>query len=198
MTRVEDIAAAQSLGVDFLGFIFEPSSPRCISLQEAKKVRSHIHNAAVVGVFEGSSADKMTHYARELDLDFLQIYGNLDDEALNAISIPIIHAFRGVPTLDELQKSLQTCAYVLIDKEKGKEETDFDAIAALPFSIREKMFLAGGLTPKNVRMTADRIHPYAVDCARGIESQPGIKDHDLMQDFISSLSAGRRPAAQVL
>ncbi len=73
---------------------------------------------------------------------------------------------------------------------------DINHIATLPHEIRSRLFLAGGLTPKNVSIAVDKIHPYAVDCARGIESEPGIKNPDLMHKCISSLSAGRRPAAE--
>src|SRR5262249_11777937 len=45
------------------------------------------------------------------------------------------------------------------------------------------LILAGGLTPANVDQAIAASRPYAVDVASGVETGPGIKDHDLMAEF---------------
>ncbi|NOS67239.1 MAG: hypothetical protein HOO67_02645 [Candidatus Peribacteraceae bacterium] len=186
MTRIEDIALAEGLNVNFIGFIFAAHSSRKITLAAAKLLRTAVTHAKVVGVFEKNSQKEILQYIDELQLDMVQIYGDVP----GGISIPVIHAFRGIPAMSELE----SCDYVLIDKAEGENAADFDAIAALPTGIRSRLFLAGGITPQNVRALSDRIQPFAIDCARGIESQPGIKDPEKMNAFISVLTAGRRPA----
>ena len=188
MTRSEDIAAAEQLSVDFIGFVFVPSSPRSVELGEALELRKSIHAAKVVGVFADAAVDQIEKYAEALQLDFIQLHGYPDTERIKKISRPVIQAFRYVPDAQTLELFLQYCPYVLIDKVDGQEEVDFDAVAALPSHIRPKLFLAGGLTPENVRSAADRIQPFAVDSARGIESQPGIKNHHRMLAFSHALS----------
>jgi phosphoribosylanthranilate isomerase len=49
-----------------------------------------------------------------------------------------------------------------------------------------RIFLAGGLTPANVRQAIDQVRPFAVDVASGVESSPGIKSHDLLRAFIEA------------
>jgi len=44
--------------------------------------------------------------------------------------------------------------------------------------------LGGSLDPGNVAEAVRTAHPWAVDTARGVEREPGIKDHDLMAAFI--------------
>ena len=188
MTRSEDIAAAGQLSVDFVGFIFVPSSPRSVRFDEALELRKSISTAKAIGVFMDDTVDLIEKYADALQLDLVQLHSNPDIERVKKISKPVIQAFRGVPDVQTLESFLQYCPYVLIDKADGQEEVDFDAVAALPPHIRSKLFLAGGLTPGNVRSAADRIQPFAVDCARGIESQPGIKNHHRMLAFSHALS----------
>lgn len=188
MTRQKDILLAEELHADFIGFIFVSSSPRSISLDEADRVRASISKVRVVGVFGEHSHDEIERYAKKLDLDFIQLHGEPTIDRIKNLSKPVIQAFRGVPDQATIEEFLNYCPYILIDKAEGGDQADFDAVAALPSSIREKLFLAGGLTPGNVRMAADRIQPYAVDCARGIESKPGIKNPHHMFAFTHALS----------
>ncbi len=44
--------------------------------------------------------------------------------------------------------------------------------------------LAGGLSPANVVAAIERVQPFAVDVASGVEEVPGQKDHSLVKSFI--------------
>jgi indole-3-glycerol phosphate synthase / phosphoribosylanthranilate isomerase len=46
--------------------------------------------------------------------------------------------------------------------------------------------LAGGLGPDNVRTAIDAVHPWAVDAASSLESEPGIKDHAKVRAFVEA------------
>jgi indole-3-glycerol phosphate synthase/phosphoribosylanthranilate isomerase len=47
-----------------------------------------------------------------------------------------------------------------------------------------RVVLAGKLGPDNVRAAIDAVHPWAVDAASRLESEPGIKDHDKVRAFV--------------
>jgi indole-3-glycerol phosphate synthase/phosphoribosylanthranilate isomerase len=49
-----------------------------------------------------------------------------------------------------------------------------------------RVMLAGGLGPKNVAEAIAAVGPWAVDSARSTESAPGIKDHDLVRDWVEA------------
>jgi phosphoribosylanthranilate isomerase len=44
--------------------------------------------------------------------------------------------------------------------------------------------LAGGLNPGNVREAVKRVRPWAVDVSSGVEDAPGIKNAEMMREFI--------------
>ncbi|MEM9017478.1 MAG: hypothetical protein AAGC68_10730 [Verrucomicrobiota bacterium] len=68
----------------------------------------------------------------------------------------------------------------------GSGETmdwELGAIAVKEWPDRQ-IILAGGLTPQNVGEAARQVRPAAVDVASGVEKSPGIKDLDLVRQFL--------------
>ncbi len=188
LTRAKDVAHAANAGADFVGFVFVRSSPRLVTLELATTLRRSAGKAKVVGVFAGASAEDIECYVREVGLDYVQLHGDPDHTLCGKLSVPVIQAFRGVPDEATLRRFLSSCPYVLIDKADGQGHVDLGQVASLPADIRSRLFLAGGLNPATVRDAIDRVHPFAADSARGVESSPGIKDHTLISAFISALS----------
>lgn len=189
MTREEDIRAAENLGAEYIGFVFAESSPRHVTFEQAKKLRPAVRQSKLVGVFVEDDADTINAAAEALHLDYAQLHGTPNLKLCTKINVLVIQAFRGVPPLHEIERYLEKCSYILIDKEEGAESVDLKAVAALPASVKSRLFLAGGLKPENVREAVALIRPYAVDCARGVEKRPGEKDPDLMRAFMAQISS---------
>jgi phosphoribosylanthranilate isomerase len=59
----------------------------------------------------------------------------------------------------------------------------FDLLPPLP-----RLILAGGLTPENVAERAERVGPWMVDVASGVESEPGRKDLERVRAFVRALA----------
>lgn len=187
MTRKEDIHAAENLGAEYIGFVFAESSPRHVTLEQAKKLRPAVRQSKLVGVFVEDDADTINAAAEALHLDYAQLHGTPDLKFCAKINVPVIQAFRGVPTTQNIEQYLEKCAFILIDKEDGAENVDLETVAGLSESVKSRLFLAGGLNPENVQEAVAQVHPYAIDCARGVEIRPGEKDPDLMRAFMAQI-----------
>ena len=51
----------------------------------------------------------------------------------------------------------------------------------------ERVMLAGGLGPENVRAAIDAVDPWCVDASRSLELAPGLKDHDRVRAFVDAV-----------
>lgn len=53
------------------------------------------------------------------------------------------------------------------------------------------LILAGGLTPENVAERVERVGPWMVDVASGVESSPGRKDLRKVREFVRAVRSCR-------
>ena len=50
-----------------------------------------------------------------------------------------------------------------------------------------RLIVAGGLNPGNVREAIERLAPDVVDVSSGVESTPGVKNHQRMAEFMTAV-----------
>jgi phosphoribosylanthranilate isomerase len=193
VTRVEDATAAIAAGADLIGVNFYARSPRYVDIERATAIRAAIGTrATLVGVFvnaERAYIDARLHAAA---LDMLQFSGDEDATALAGWPVPSIVTRRLRP--GELPEMTPHRAdYVLFDAFDTKllggtgRSIPFDQLRGVDLS---RAFVAGGLNPDNVAEVA-ALKPYAVDCASGVESSPGVKDHDKLRRFVNNAKRPR-------
>jgi hypothetical protein len=64
----------------------------------------------------------------------------------------------------------------------GGDQGHWDEAARAP----GRVVLAGGLGPENVKDAIAAVRPWAVDASRGLEREPGVKDHDRVRAFVEA------------
>ena len=193
ITRVEDARAAIDAGADMIGLNFFAQSPRYVELDRAREIRAAVGSrATVVGVFVNAERIYIDDRLRAASLDMIQFAGDEDDAGLAGWPVPTIVTRRLKP--DELSRATPHRAdYVLFDGFDAKlfggtgSRIALDLLRAVDLS---RAFVAGGLNPDNVAEVA-ALEPYAVDCASGVESSPGIKDHKKIRSFINNAKRSR-------
>jgi phosphoribosylanthranilate isomerase len=176
ITRAEDAIAAAGLGASYLGFIFVKESPRCVTPEQALGLRHAASSSAgpeFVGVFRNESHQRIRDIADFVGLDLIQLHG---DEGYR-LDLPTIQAFHVKDTLPDAETAAD---YVMFDSGGGTGRT-FDWALLDRYPRTKPFFLAGGITPDNVAEAVERTRPFAVDVASGVESSPGVKDHQKLR-----------------
>lgn len=184
MFRDCDIDFANEARPDYIGFILGfPKSHRNIGRETAQRLRSRLSpEIKAVGVFVNSPETTCAEYANCGIIDVIQLHGQEDADYIRRLrgltDAPIIKAAK--IRIPEDIRSVQALGadYVLLDNGTGTGEM-FDHSLLSGAEIRQPFFLAGGLTPDNLRQAAEDIRPYCVDLSSGVETEK-LKDRDKM------------------
>src|SRR5213075_2701170 len=80
MTRPGDVRLASELGVDAVGFVFAPGSPRCLQPEEARAMRHALEPLVdAVALFMDNPAEDIRSVVKQVRPSLLQFHGNEDD-----------------------------------------------------------------------------------------------------------------------
>lgn len=213
ITSAADAAAAVRAGADAVGVILAPS-PRQVSIEQAEEILADVPPfVARVGVFVDASEEYVAEAVERLGLAAAQFHGDESPEHCATAPAPVVKAFRVAAGRindeesgtnhgqnaqigakfdgDYVEPYQALVAAVLLDTydphlHGGTGKTlAWDTITELPGWA--PFILAGGLTPENVGEAIAAVRPFAVDVSSGVESAPGIKDHDAIERFCAAV-----------
>ena len=189
LTRAEDIAAANVLKPEYIGFVFAPKSKRYVSPQQAALLRARLDPAIkAVGVFVNEPPEAVARLLNEKLIDIAQLHGQENAAYLARLrsltAKPLWQAFRAETAAGLAAAARSTADMVLLDSGAGGTGTVFNWKLLLGFP--RPYILAGGLDANNAADAAARLHPYAVDVSSGIETA-GKKDPAKMAAFAAAV-----------
>lgn len=182
--RMEDIAYANEVKPDYVGFVFAKSR-RQVNREMAAKMRKALAPGILAaGVFVDAPCEEIVECLEEGLIDLVQLHGKeteADIRYLRAVTgKPVIKAVRPA-CAKEVQAWLDSEAdYLLFDSGAGSGTT-FDW--SLLEGVNRDYFLAGGLHEGNLPGAIRNLAPFAVDLSSGVETN-GVKDLEKMRTAV--------------
>jgi phosphoribosylanthranilate isomerase len=210
LTRAEDLQVAIAAGVDALGFVFYPASPRYIAPSAAAALIAAIPPfVSSVGLFVNASADDIAAVLAQAPVSILQFHGDETVEHCCAVAKlvnrPFMRAIRvhsGLRAEDLLkyERDYRAASHLFagllldayVDGYGGGGKV-FDW-ALIPKELAPQVVLSGGLSVQNVTEALVSVRPYAIDVSSGVEHSKGIKDAAKIRAFISAVQAADQAA----
>lgn len=207
-TQAQDAQNAVNLGVDAIGLVFYPPSPRYVTPEQAAKIAKVVPAfTTIVALVVNMPEQELVDLAQQVPFDIVQFHGDESPQACQQLADRIgkrwIKALR-ISDDDTSQTILAKIAELKVfgacsvlldayhpDKFGGTgERFDWDKI---PKNSPLPIILAGGLTADNVGEAISTLSQqnravYGVDVSGGIESAKGIKDAEKMRQFIAQTS----------
>lgn len=194
MTEAANIRAVEQLGIDLMGFIFYPKSPRCLyEIPEYLPTR-----ARRVGIFVNESKENVLMYADRFGLEYLQLHGNESPDycrSLRSQGMRLIKVFSIAQPKDLLATKAYDglCDYYLFDTkcpQHGGSGNQFDWSLLHRYQDPTPFLLSGGIGPYSAKAIREFHHPLlaGIDLNSRFEIRPGLKDVTRLELFLQQLS----------
>jgi phosphoribosylanthranilate isomerase len=196
ITNLEDALAAVAAGADALGFNFYRPSPRYIAPEATRAIVDRLPAGILtVGVFVNETIPVLERTAAIAGVAAVQLHGKESPEYCSSLQgryrIKVFASgeeFRPSAVLDYDVNAIMLDAY---DQRTfgGTGKVSDWSTARQTRELFPRLFLAGGLSAKNVAAAIAQVGPYAVDACSQLESAPGQKDHARVRDFVAAVRA---------
>lgn len=198
VTNAADAAAVVSCGADALGINLVPSSRRFVRDEDAVALMTAIRAlpdaCELVAVVADPTPERVAQLLA-LGFDRVQLHGAEPDELVRAAGPRAFKAV-GIRCVDDVERARRTPGSpLLVDAkvagELGGTGQRFDWSLVRELARERELVLAGGLTPDNVAEAVERVAPFGVDVASGVEvpDQPRRKDLERVRRFVSRARA---------
>jgi phosphoribosylanthranilate isomerase len=196
--NIGKIAAIQ--GIDLIGLIFYPGSPRYVDSNETAECVANLKNIGKVGVFVNASLDEVLLNSKKYSLDYLQLHGNETPEYILELRQKISPEIRFIKSFSIRKEEdlLPTsgydglCDFFLFDTPTsgyGGSGRSFDWKILQYYAGSTPFLLSGGIGPDSVEALGNFHHHLwaGLDLNSRFETAPGIKDVALLTHFIEHL-----------
>lgn len=185
---------APFIPVSFCGFIFSSKSPRYITPEQARALKTP--GVKRVGVFVSQTSSEIIRIMNEAELDYAQLHGDQSiEDALLIGGARVIRVlwparYSDVSALErDMKHYSSSCAYFLLDAgtQGGGSGHTLDWRTLNNLKSPRPWLLAGGLSPETVPSALTSCHPDGLDLNSGVEDAPGIKSPIRLQETLTLL-----------
>lgn len=197
MTRPDNLEQVGSLGIDMVGFIFYPPSPRHVNGHLPPKTLSQAAaGKRKVGVFVNEKPGKIIETAHLYGLDAIQLHGDELPEDCDLLrpAYQVIKAFpiAGAGDFEATLAYEGVCDFFLFDTKGAKHGgngTAFDWNLLKAYQGATPFLLSGGISADDALKIREIRHEKlaGVDLNSRFEDAPGVKNVALLKQFIANL-----------
>lgn len=195
MKDPENINQLGLLPIDFMGLIFYPKSPRYAVNLDACKLSVLPDSVEKVGVFVNEDIQTIVSLINKYKLTHIQLHGVESPDfciECRQQGVKVIKAFNvsEVSDLEIVKDYADSCDYFLFDTktpQHGGSGLKFDWKILNEYHGTIPFFLSGGISESDIINIQNLSLPqlYALDLNSRFEIEPGMKDIQKLNNFIS-------------
>lgn len=201
----EAVDHAVALGATHIGFIFFGKSPRHIEPADAGRLADRVRGRAkIVSVSVDADNDELDEIMAMIRPDILQLHGRESpDRVLTVKAVTGLPVWKAL-SISEAKDLERVDDYdgianrYLFDAKRPKNSElpggngiSFDWTLLAGLSERIDYMLSGGLDKDNVAEALRIAKPTGIDLSSGVESSPGVKSLQMMEEFFAAVRAAR-------
>ncbi|MDC3116483.1 phosphoribosylanthranilate isomerase [Alphaproteobacteria bacterium] len=183
-------------GVNYIGLVFYDKSPRNLSITKAKILaKNRTKKSKIVALTVNPDDVFLQEIKNCIKPDYIQLHGeetpNRCKNIRDKFNIPLIKGI-GIEKNIDLKRYIkpyaEICDILILDAPSeelpGGNGKKFDWEILKNYKSKKKWMLAGGLNINNISEAIDKIKPPAIDISSGLETRKGVKDPQLIKNFV--------------
>jgi len=202
LTCAADVAAANNVSAEYVGFVFVQKSPRWVTPAQAAPLAAAVAPGTIkVGLMVNPTDAELDDILAHVPLDMIQLHGGETADRVAEVKartgLPVMKAV-GIATAADVvtARTFETVVdQLLLDAKPASEEMpggngvafDWRLLDGQEFAV--PWMLAGGLAPHNVAQAVQLTGATMVDVSSGIEAAPGQKDAGKIEAFARAARA---------
>ncbi len=188
-----DVQLCIDLGVDFLGFVFYPKSPRNVNIKDVKILKKYNKlNSKFVAVTVNPT-DEFINDVVQKNFEYIQLHGSENKERIKAIKSTGLKIIKAIKIKDEANireyKKYENADIILFDTPGMEQSIEFpkDLISKLPRG--ERYALAGSISQNNIE-NIKKLGVTFCDLSSNLErdDEIGYKDHLKIKKFVNKVN----------
>ncbi len=195
-----NLKVAIDAGVDYVGFVFFPKSPRSVTPMQAGQLSSFVpESVKKVALLVDADDDLILTVMKHVQPDILQLHGSeTPDRVAEIKSLSQCQVMKALKIaeeadLDAAESYFSVCDMLLFDAKAPKDlKNALPGGNGLVFDwrmLQNREFplpwmLAGGLDTENVEQAVEISGASIVDTSSGAEFWAGVKDPEMIRDFV--------------
>jgi len=202
MTNLSNVKEICALAPDFLGYIFYSKSVRFVGTDPDPEMFSAVPETITrTAVFVNEYYERMVEIIGKFGIAAVQLHGMESPEickSLRSRGLTVIKVVPGNQVGNDilLNKYNKVVDYFLFDtpvKSYGGGGRKFDWASLAQMKSTVPYFLSGGIRMEDADKLKSLESPgiYALDINSRFESEPGIKDPEMVKKFINDIRNGK-------
>lgn len=200
LSTEDTMQAALDAGVDMIGLMFFPKSPRHVTLTQACKLADMARGKAdIVAVTVNMDLDGLSRINELVQPDWFQFHGQETPEACAAAKVMFRTKVMKAVSVSEKADLEQAAFYsivsdrILLDAKPpegsdlpGGNGVSYDWTLLKDLDLGKPFMLSGGLDASNVAEAIALSGAPGIDVSSGVEREKGVKDSDLIRAFVAA------------
>lgn len=200
LSTEDTMQAALDAGVEMVGLMFFPKSPRHVTLTQACKLADMARGKAdIVAVTVNMDLDGLSRINELVQPDWFQFHGQETPESCAAAKVMFRSKVMKAVAVSEKADLEQAAFYSMVSDRllldaKPPEGSDlpggngvsYDWTLLKDLDLGKPFMLSGGLDASNVAEAIALSGAPGIDVSSGVEREKGVKDSDLIRAFVAA------------
>lgn len=190
INNLSDARYCAGMGVDMMGFNYNPDDPEFTSLDFFKEIAGWISGVSWVGEFGTANAGTIAQVASEMEPDYIQVEDPSIIRELQLLSIPIILKvdLKAQQIKDDVEMFFSDykplVSYFLLNIAEN-EELNWEFLCHI--CLNYPIIIGGNLNKNNIHTIIDKSNLSGISLSGGSEIRPGFKDFDELASILEAI-----------